>query len=57
MDIENATAAALALNAQLMHLAYILRAMAADVPLESRGARRERDDSARPGKSVPTRQS
>ena len=57
VDIENAAAAALALVAQLTHFAYILRAMAADVPLERRGARRARDDSARPGKSVPTRQS
>ena len=57
MDIENATAAALTLIAQLTHFAYILRAMTADVPLERRGARRARDDSARPGKSVPTRQS
>ena len=58
MDIvENATAAALALIAQLTRFAYILRVMAADVPLERRGARRARDDSARPGKSVPARQS
>ena len=56
-DIENAKAAALALVAQLTRFAYILRAMAADVPLERRGARRARDDSARLGKSVPTRQS
>ena len=57
MDIENATVAALALVAQLTHFACILRAMAADVPLERRGARRARDDSAHPGGSVPARQS
>ena len=57
VDIEHAKAAAFALVTQLTHFAYILRAMAADVPLERRGARRARDDSARPGKSVPTRQS
>ena len=55
--IETAGAAALALVAQLPHFASIRRAMVADVPLERRGARRARDASARPGGSVPTRQS